>query len=167
MAGNRPALDVPFFRFLYGPQDGVEHLCIAEFENMARRIRAKGFSAETIWMSRLLLDSLSELGLLDEQILAEERIHSELFYKDLRGKHLREEVSNRVIEKLAGKPPSHCAILLRVGSLFPFVRISHILSRIDGPVRCVTVIPYPGSREGQMLWFSGEDWNNYYRWETI
>jgi hypothetical protein len=167
LKGARPALDVPYFHFPYGPGDGIERTCIIEFQNMVKRLKAEDLSAETIFLSKLLLDSLRELGLLDEDVLAKESRDRKEIFNDLRGRYLKEGIVKRLIDRLDGKDASHCAVLLRAGALFPFVRISHILSGLDGRIGCVLVIPYPGSKEGEMLWYPGDGSNNYYRWETV
>ncbi len=167
LKGARPALDVPYFRFLYGLGDGIERTCIIEFQNMVKRLKADELSAETIFLSELLLDSLRGFGLLDEDVLKIESIDRKEIYNDLRSRNFKEEIVNRLIDRLDGKGTSHCAVLLRAGALFPFVNISHIISGLDGKVDCVLVIPYPGSKEGEMLWYRDNDSNNYYRWETV
>jgi hypothetical protein len=166
IAGGRPALDVPFFRFLYGPKDGVEHICIREMQKMVDRIRARGYTAESIFLSTVFIDTMKELGFLDADVVAKEAKGRSDIFVDLRGRFVREEMTKKLLVRLEDRPQSHCAVLLRVGALFPFIRISHILSNLDR-VQCSIVIPYPGSKEGEMLWYSGENWNSYYRWETI
>ena len=158
--------DLPFFRFLYGPGDGIEQTCIKEFQNLVMRIRAKGFSAECIYFSQLLIESLRDLDLLSEDVLRRESLERETFDLDLRN-NLPQEISRRLINRLKEKDRKHCAILLRIGSLFPFVRASHILQKIDSIVNCVIVIPYPGSKEGEMLGHKSKESNAYYRWRTV
>jgi len=167
MKGDYAIADVPFFRFLYGPGDGVEHTCIKEFKKMVKRIGSEEvLSAECLYFSRLLIESLGDLDFLAEDILKNESQERSTFSTDLVNS-LPQEISRRLIEHLKTKDRKHCAVLLRLGSLFPFVRISQILQKIDSAIRCVLVIPYPGSREGEMLWDRGVDGNSYYRWQTV
>jgi len=167
LRGKYTPPDVPFFRFLYGPGDGVEHTCLSEFKRMVHRINhIEGFSAECIYLSNLLIESLGALGFLDNDVLRKEDKDRSTLRKDL-GSNLPREVSARLTDLLKDKDRRHCAVLLRLGSLFPFVRISHILQRIDSILDCVLVIPYPGSKEGEMLWHRGIDGNSYYRWQTV
>lgn len=157
---------MPFFRFTYGPGDGIELTAIKEFQNLAMRIEAQGFSARCIYLSQLLLESLSELNMLEDDLLKSEGSERETFELDLRN-NLPQEISQRLLRNLQNKDRRHCAVLLRLGSLFPFVRVSHILQKIDSVVNCVIVIPYPGTKEGEMLWHKGVDGNGYYRWHTL
>lgn len=168
MRGNYAIVDVPYFRFFYGPGDGIEQICINKFQNLVGRINAEGFSAQCIFLSRLLIDSLRDLGLLDEEILRSESSERETFYTDLRS-NLPSEIAKRLTEELGNNITNrrHCAVLLRLSALFPFVRAHQILQKIDSVVNCVLIIPYPASREGEMLWYKGDESNSYYRWQTI
>mgnify|MGYP001050155426 CR=1 FL=1 len=166
MRGSYAIADVPFFRFLYGP-GGVEHTCIREFKKLVKRIDSEeDLSAECLYLSRLLMESLRDMGFLTEDMLGAERQERPTFITDLEN-NLPQEISRRLIEHLKAKDLRHCAVLLRLGSLFPFVRVSQILQKIDSAISCVLVIPYPGSREGEMLWERGIDGNSYYRWQTV
>jgi len=167
LKGEYVIVDLPFFRFLYGPGDGIEQTCIKEFQNLVMRIKAKGFSAECIYLSRLLIESLWDLDLLSEEVLKRESLDRETFDLDLRN-NLPQEISKRLIDHLKDRDRKHCAVLLRIGSLFPFVRASHILQKIDSVINCVLVIPYPGNKEGEMLWHKSKEGNTYYyRWQTV
>jgi hypothetical protein len=167
MSGRYAIADVPFFRFMYGPGEGIEHTCVKEFKKLAKRIdNEEGLSAECLSFSRLLVESLGDMGFLTEDVLRTERQERPTFMTDLENS-LPQEISKRLIERLKAKDRRHCAVLLRLGSLFPFVRISQILQKIDSAIRCVLIVPYPGSREGEMLWDTSADGNSYYRWQTV
>ena len=165
LAGKNPAIDLPYFRFLYGPGEGIEQVCIREFQDLAMRIRAKGFTAETLFLSSWVLELLKRLRWLEEDSFELERHDRSGVGRDLR-RALSNGISEKLIQHLGGKGTSHCAILLRVGFIFPFVHVSSLLSEIEGRVNCMLVIPYPGSEEGWMLWFDRGPRNGYYRWIT-
>jgi hypothetical protein len=167
MQGRYAIADVPYFRFLYGPADGIEKTCMSEFKKMVKRINSEeGLSAEALQLSQLLIESLRDLGFLTEDTMKAESHDRSTFITDL-SSNLPQEISKMLIDRLQGKSREHCAVLLRLGALFPFVRVSQILQKIDSAVNCVLVIPYPGSREGEMLWDRHVDGNSYYRWQTI
>jgi hypothetical protein len=164
VAGKRYVIDVPYYIYLYDPELEVE--CLKHIKALASRLRRDGISVEIISLSSLMVDALQSFGCLDTSILKnEERIREEIA-KDLE-RELLKEIAKRLKEKLKDKDVSHCAILTRVGSLFPFVHISSLLTQLEGTVRCTLVIPYPGNKEGKMLNYQWENIRTYYRGEII
>jgi hypothetical protein len=164
VAGKRHVIDVPYYIYLYDPELEVE--CLKHIKALASRLRRDGISVEIISLSSLMVDALQSFGCLDTSILKnEERIREEIA-KDLE-RELLKEIAKRLKEKLKDKDVSHCAILTRVGSLFPFVHISSLLTQLEGTVRCTLVIPYPGNKEGKMLNYQWENIRTYYRGEII
>jgi hypothetical protein len=164
VAGKRHVMDVPYYIYLYNPEHEIEHL--KEFKNLALRLMRDGISVEIISLSSLMIDSLQFLGCLDESFLTIESKRREEVLLDLE-RELPKEISNRLKEKLKNKDISHCAILLRVGSLFPLVHVSSLLGQLESIVRCTLVIPYPGNKEGNMLNYRWENIRTYYRGEII
>jgi len=75
-------------------------------------------------------------------------------------------IAEILIDMLGEKDKSHCAIILRIGSLFPFVHVSSLLTFLEPKVKCTLLIPYPG-KDGEMLNYKGESLNNYYRGQII
>jgi hypothetical protein len=164
VTGNRRPIDVPFIRFRYDP--GVELRCIREFSHLAERLKTQGTSVELISLSEWLIAMLKELGCFEEPFLQKEKDQRPEIAEDL-GRELTKRISTRLGEQLKGREISSCAILLRVGSVFPFVHISSVLSSVEGVVRCTLVVAYPGSRDGEMLDYRGETIRSYYRGEVI
>jgi hypothetical protein len=164
VGGKRHIIDVPYYIYLYDPESEVE--CLKHFKALASRLRRDGISVGMIPLSSLMVDALQSLGCLDTFILKkEERIREEIM-KDLE-RELLKEIAKRLKEKLKDKDVSHCAILTRSGSLFPFVHISSLLTQLEGTVSCTLVIPYPGNKEGNMLNYQWENIRTYYRGEII
>jgi hypothetical protein len=75
-------------------------------------------------------------------------------------------IANRLINHLKDKDISHCVILLRAGSIFPFVHVSSLLTMLEARVRCTLIIPYPG-KDGELLNYRGKSVRSYYRGEII
>lgn len=159
--GRSPLMEVPYFVCLYNPKDEIEIL--ESFSHMVLRLRNKGFSAETISLSKIMVDILTSSGLLSpEIILKEEEIRDEL-NRDLR-RILSKGLVNALKEKLKDKDITHCAVLLRYGGLWPFVHLSHIFISIEGCVHCTLVVPYPSDvGAGYPLNEKSEGIINYYR----
>jgi len=164
LAGKRHVMDVPYFIFLYKPELEIE--CSREFKGLASRLTREGFSTEIISLASLMLDSLQSLGCLDESFLKLEKEKREQIATDFE-RELLKEISRRLREKLKDRKICDCVILLRAGSLFPFVHISSLLGRLEGAVHCTLIIPYPGNKEGNMLNYTWENIRTYYRGEII
>ncbi len=163
--GKRPSLDVPFIRFRYEPQDELR--CISEFSALAKRLRVKEVSTELILLSERLLEALESMDIM-ENLEKFERTDRKSFFEDLANLEmgLPSLIAKKLSANLGDKDISHCAILLRVGSLFPFVHVSSLLTLLEGKVRCTLVIPYPG-KDGEMLNYKGMSVKSYYRGEII
>lgn len=164
MRGLRPVIDVPFYVYLYEPQD--ELICLREFRGFVSRLNAKGMSAESISLSALMMEALKELGCLEESVLKREGDDRSILARDLE-RELPREIVQRLRNRFGDKDVSFCAILLRASALYPFVHVSSLLSSIEGAVRCTLVIPYPGNKVGEMLNVKGLGVRKYYRAEII
>jgi hypothetical protein len=164
MERKRPVIDVPYYVFLYSPSEELR--AIDEFQNLERRLNAKGFSAEAVWMPDLMISALRKFRLLDPEIVSLESERRDRVKTDLE-RILPEEIVSQLRTKLKSKEVDHCAILLRCGALYPFVHVSTVLSSLEGFVRCTLIVGYPGDKEGQMLNERGETIRSYYRAEVI
>lgn len=80
--GRSPLMEVPYFVCLYHPKDELEIL--ERFSHMVLRLRNKGFSAETISLSEIMVNILTSSGLLSPEIIQkEEEIRDELIPEPL------------------------------------------------------------------------------------
>ena len=164
VSGQRPLLDVPFYIFPYDPS--LELRCLTECQALGHRLKAKGYSAEMISLAAWLLDALARLGCLDDDFSKQEAVDQAMIQQDLE-RELPKLLSERLCSELGDKPLSFCAILTRLGALFPFVHVSTLLSAVEGRVRCTLIVPYPGSVDGEVLHFLNETVGSYYRAEVI
>jgi hypothetical protein len=157
-------IDLPYYRYRYSPEEEVN--CIKEFETLRNILKNKGYSAETIYIPEILVQALRSLGFLDDSLIKiEEKSFSEI--EENLEDVLVTEVAKILINHLKEKDISHCAIILRIGSIFPFIHISSLLSQLEGYVKCTLIIPYPGNKEGQMLDYEGDNIKNYYRGKSF
>ena len=159
---GRRVLDVPYYRYIYPPEK--EKLCIDLFENFCDILKRKKYSAETVYISEILVEALKNLGFLSESLLKVEEQNLKEIEENLEDV-LAKEVIGILKDRLNDKDISHCAIILRIGSIFPFIHVSELLSKMEGYIKCTIIIPYPGSKEGEMLNYRGD--RNYYRGEII
>lgn len=162
--GKRPVIDVPYYIYLYSPAEELR--AIDEFQYLESRLKAKGFSAEIIWMPDLMISGLKKFRLLDIDTVSMEKERRISMKEDLE-RILPLEIASLLKDMLKGKGIDHCALLLRCGALYPFVHVSTLLSSLEGFVNCTLVVGYPGDKEGQMLDEKGETVRSYYRAEII
>lgn len=165
LKGKTALLEVPYYICLYHPKDELD--VVECFNNMVLRLINKGFSAEVMSFPKLMLDSLSESGLLAPEILEEEEQTRGELERSVRNT-LPEQLIDTLKKKLEDKDVSHCAVLLRVGALYPFVHLKYILQSIDNVVHCTLVIPYPSDiGTGHILNDTNEGSIEYYRAEVV
>lgn len=168
----RPLDGVPFFRFLYSPQDELRAL--QEFRYLITRLKTNGYNAEMISLSSVLREALGSLiGATSEESLLAKLYEYECCYPrtELAGRlseHLPDEVVRQLLVRLQSFPARTCCILTRAGALFPFVRLSSLFWRLENKVPHVLVALYPGNEEGAMLGdHSFDRAAAYYRGEVL
>lgn len=133
-------MEVPYYVCLYNPRDELEIL--VNFTNLALRIQNKGYSCSNINLAKIMIEVLSKAGLLSDNILDKEELLRDSLDGDIR-RVLSTELINHLKLELEEKKIDHCAILLRYGSLWPFVHLSYIFQSFEGNVHSTVVIPYP------------------------
>ncbi len=141
-------------------------MALERFTNLVRRLKTMNYSAETIWLSEMMVEIFERLKFLDPKGVKAEQVDRNTVKEDLE-RVLPEELALGLVERLKGKDVTHCAVLLRCGSLFPFVHVSSLLFKLTGSIHSTLVIPYPGNKEGRMLREKGESVRRYYRAEII
>lgn len=165
LRGGSPLMEVPYYVCLYHPKDELEVL--ENFSQMVLRLRNKGFSAEALKLSDLMLEILSDSGLLSPEIIQGEEETREELERDIR-RVLSRDLVKVVKERLRDKNVNYCAVLLRYGALWPFVHLSHIFLSIEGSVHCTLVVPYPSDiGAGYPLNERSEGIIDYYRAEVV
>ncbi len=157
-------LDAPHFRYLYPPED--ELVCLQEFETFSKILLHKNYSVECVFLSTLLVEALRSLQYLSNDVLKTES-QDRLMIEDNLGSQLPSLIASMLYQRLSGKGSDHCAILLRAGSLFPFVHVSTLLNMMAGMTQCTIVLPYPARRDGEMLDYGRSAVQEYYRGEIL
>ncbi|MGY4706949.1 BREX protein BrxB domain-containing protein [Candidatus Bipolaricaulota sp. J31] len=105
---------------------------------------------------------------LQERLKQLEREHERHELQTLLSEHLPERLAERLTEKFRAFPQNSAIILLRTGALYPFVRPSALLSRLEGKTSCIIILAYPGTTTGELLGASPASLHRgYYRGETI
>lgn len=167
----RPLDGIPFFRFIYPPE--LEKEALKEFRLLAGRLESNNYSSGTISLFAILKAALIELLNTNEEELPKkleeyESTHSQNEMVRLFSEHLPQMVTEKLLTAISEYPGPSCLFLTRTGSLFPFVRLSSILSRLEGQTEQTIVALYPGDQEGAMLRDRSFDLaGGYYRGEIL
>lgn len=167
----RPLDGLKVFRIQYPPNEEREG--IHQFIELRDRLLAQGWQAQMMSLCDILHQTLIELiGCPEAEItrrLSEmESTHDrqELFLQ--LSENLPTELANTIITRIGNLPKENIAILIRIGSLYPFVRSSSLVSHLEGRFRCTLILPYPGISLGALLDAPPADpHGGYYRGENI
>ncbi|MBC7234008.1 MAG: DUF1788 domain-containing protein [Chloroflexi bacterium] len=168
--GTYRTLDnVPFFRLQYPPTQ--EREALRQFSLLADRLRAQGFPVQCISLTDVLRNTMQQLTNAKDDLskalcsleTSRERIELQGQLSEL----LAEELPQVLCTHLVSRPRNSAVILLRFGALYPFVRSSTLLSRLENRVRCAVVLPYPGTTLGAVLDVPEGPHVGYYRGEII
>lgn len=167
----RPLDNVPFFRVQYPPVE--EREALRQFRLLADRLRHQQFGVSCVSLLESFKQALTALmncstDELERQLVELEKGQDRCKLQYRLSEHLPAELAKAVAAKLRGMPRHSVAILLRMGSLYPFVRPSSLLSILEGCVDCALVLPYPGTTLGALLDAPPADpRGGYYRGEVI
>lgn len=167
----RPLDNVPFFRVQYPPVE--EREALRQFRLLAERLRHQQFDAPCVSLLGVFKQALAALlncppGDLESRLVELEREQERPKLQRRLSEHLPTELTKTLTARLRGMPRNSVAILLRMGSLYPFVRPSSLLSSLEGHIVCAVVLPYPGTKLGALLDAPPADpRGGYYRGEVI
>jgi len=165
----RPLDNVAFFRVQYPPAE--EREALRQFRLLAERLQHHGWEATCISLleifqqgiAALLNCQISELG---ERLRILEQEHERTELQGRISEYLPGEMVKALVERLQGMTRESVAILLRMGALYPFLRPSSLLAKLEGRVACAIVLPYPGTTLGALLDATPADpRGGYYRGE--
>ena len=162
LSGERPLIDVPYYIYCYEPS--LELVALKEFRNLESRLK-HNFDIETISFGDLFWEGMKNAGFMSEKY-AEYEVNRESFADDI-SREVLKEIMNSLLFSQSGMNFTHGVILVKAGSLFPFIHLSNILSAIETKVKSTLIIPYPGTREGYLLNYTFPIAQTYYRGEII
>lgn len=167
----RPLDGIPFFRIQYPPQE--EREALRQLALLAERLRQRDWQVLTLSLTEALQEALGSLlncppEELPARLQALERERERAELQESLARYLPDELARVLTERLRDMPAGSVAILTRTGALYPFLRSSVLLSRLEGQLACMLVLGYPGTDLGEMLDARpAGPFNGYYRGETI
>ncbi|MFA0740910.1 MAG: hypothetical protein DFNUSKGM_001017 [Candidatus Fervidibacter sacchari] len=168
-----PMDGVPFFRVMYPPRE--EREALRQFNLLADRLNQQGWQTVQISLTEAMKEALASLlgcgvDKLAERLKEEERRRDQNELKSNLAEHLPPEMAKMVIAHIDshGLSKKGVAFLVRTGTIYPFMRPSHLLARLEGKVKCAIVIAYPGTSVGAFLDSEHASlYGGYYRGEII
>jgi hypothetical protein len=150
------------FLFAYDPS--LEQVSLKESDRLCKLLIGKGFTAEVISLEDLVSDVIEWLGLSlgsMEKLWQLETEDSESFLSLWTGQ-VQRSLSQRLLNVLAPKPSTHCAVLVRVGCLYPYLHPSDLINSLRGQLCCRLLLLYPGEKRENGLSFLGQGLHHYY-----
>lgn len=167
----RPQDNIPLFRVQYPPVE--ERQALREFQLLAERLRHRDYKVECIFLTDLYRDALAGLincsvSGLPQKLRALEQEQDRLELQQKLSDFLPDELVKIIVGRFEEMPKRSVLILLRMGALYPFVRTSSIISKLEGKLKCTVILPYPGTTLGALLDAPSVDpHGGYYRGEVI
>ena len=169
----KPMDGVPFFRVMYPPRE--EREALRQFKLLADRLNQQGWQAVQISLTEAMKEAIASLlgcGVdeLSERLKEVERSRDRNELKNKLAEHLPPEMAKVVIAHIDphGLSEKGVAFLVRTGAIYPFMRPSHLLAHLEGKVKWVIVIAYPGTSVGAFLDSEPASlYGGYYRGEII
>lgn len=165
----RPLDGIPFFCIQYPPQE--EREALRQFDLLKNRLQGRGWRVQIISLTKALEEALASLLNCPPENLPDRLRDLEQRREELQqqlAQYLPDELVQVLTRRLSQMPAKSVAILTRMGALYPFLRPSALLSRLEGRIACMLVLGYPLIDSGEMPdtrpkgYFRG-----YYRGETI
>lgn len=167
----RPLDNIPLFRVQYPPTE--EREAVKEFKLLAKRLHICGWKVECASLIDLFRDALANLincsfSELKESLRTLEQAHNRLELQQRLSDFLPDELAKVITQHFGNMPRESVLILLRMGALYPFIRTSSIVSKLEGKLTCTVILPYPGTTLGALLDAPPVDpHGGYYRGEVI
>ena len=132
---------VPFVLLIYSPTE--ECRCREEQAHLMTKLADAGLAVRQIPVDTFVFDHYAEIGLLDK-VFEKERIQPGDVYRDL-AKNYRPALVRHIIEAADALDGQDAILFLtQVAHLYPFVRVSNLLSDLENRVKLPLVIFYPG-----------------------
>jgi hypothetical protein len=154
---------VPFLMVIYNPEKELE--CRKYIQNIKEKLESRSLQVLNIPINLMIFNNLEKEGHLED-------IFS---YDEDQPLEVRKELSQRcklalkhfILDKVKEKP-SDIVFLTNVAGLYPYYRISNLLTSLEKEISIPFVVFYPGEIKDDKLYFMGElESNEYYRAQRI
>jgi len=154
---------IPFVLLIYNPQD--EYICQQLKNDTFQKLKDRAIKYVDIHLNKKIFEWLEEEGVLEQSFQIEASARTASNKEDLTNQLasiIKEKLIAHIIE-ISNQDSNQIIFLSRAGSLYPFVRVSNILSELENKIKNILVVFYPGSQEGKNLRFLNTTEGYYYR----
>lgn len=154
---------VPFIMLIYSPENEIE--CRKKINNIKEKLESKNLNVLNIPINIAIFDYLKKEEILEQLIE---------FDQDS-PKEVREDLFNRcklflkdyILNDIQLNSPD-VVLVSNVAGLYPYYRVSNLLTSLEKEIKIPFVIFYPGEVKDDKLYFMGElESNEYYRAQRI
>lgn len=155
---------VPFILLIYEPDNEID--CRKKIKYLQEKIESKNLSVLNIPVNLAIFDHLKKEGILDQIIEFDKESPKEV--RDDLFKRSRQFLKGYILREIQKNSPE-VVFLTNVSGLYPYYRVSNLLTSLEKEVKNPFVIFYPGEiKEDGKLYFMGElESNEYYRAQRI
>jgi hypothetical protein len=147
---------VPFLILVYDPDQ--ERRCRARQIELREKLEAREVHVEECELSNFIFDYYASKGQL-ERIFDLDRnpARREELRHMIAGVYERELV-DRILDRIQDTDSEHSVVFLTgVASMYPFARVSNLLTSLENQVKIPLVVFYPGSeRDGKLSFLNQE-----------
>jgi hypothetical protein len=146
---------VPFILLVYPPDR--EKTCMGAKDNMADKIRSRGVPVFECKLSTFIFDYYKKQGYIERVFdLDRDPEQRETLRRMIAGVYER-NLPEWVLEMANKAEPDGILFMTGVASLYPFARISNLLSELETKIKVPMVVFYPGRYMDGNLYFLNSD----------
>lgn len=139
---------VPFILLIYSPEEKKN--CQKQFKNLCNKLKDKEVPFENITLSTFIFKAIEQVVSLDE-VFNIEKEDPDSLNRELSG-IIKEQLINLILD-ISKNTPDKIIFLTQVSALYPFVRVSNLLTDLENKIKNPFIVFYPGTQEEENLYF--------------
>lgn len=157
---------VPFVLLVYPPEQ--ERICQGYQENLAEKLRARGVPVLNCELRTFIFDHYEEQGHLEKIFDLDKDPNERDRLRRMVAGVYEKKLVGWVLEKAKTAEPNGVVFLTGVPSLYPFARVSNLLTDLENKVKIPLVVFYPGrERDGSLYFLDSNEAHTGYRARII
>lgn len=157
---------VPFIILVYDPCD--ERVCRGRQLDLQEKLVARGVRVISLELNNFIFEYYKDKGQLERifDLDRNPKYRDEL--RQMIAGVYEQELARQIQNKIKDADPGHSVIFLSgVASMYPFARVSNLLTFLENRVKVPLVIFYPGSEQDGKLSFLNQEPHVGYRARRI
>lgn len=154
---------VPFIMLIYSPEEELQ--CQKYIKNLHEKLESKNNKVLKIPLNTLIFERLKDLGNLEEIFEYDKEVPAEV-RKEL-FKQCQSFFKDYILDQIQKEDPN-IVLVTNVSGLYPYYRVSNLLTALEKNVYVPFVVFYPGEIKDDIMYFMGDlESNEYYRAQRI